>query len=259
MAASGWFADTTGRNEKRYFNDLVGTDRVLDGALHASDQIGNVTPQSQFAPTHESIVARQYVVVAPHPTGNGFAVAALTLGIIGAVFALSPFGWVVGGVSGLLGLAFGLVGLRNVARHGAGYGGLAISGLILGSVAIIAAGYTAWNWYRLDRTIQHAFSAQAAGPVIDANPRENRILITRCYRMTGAGSPAATGTLVNSSRERHSFKVTIAFHIGRQSVLGYGITDPIDPGEQGRWFAQDISASFPPSSCTIAPPPNPIP
>ncbi|MDP9333665.1 MAG: DUF4190 domain-containing protein [Actinomycetota bacterium] len=248
MASSGWFADPTGRHEKRYFNGLVWTDRVLDGALHASDQIGNVTPQSP-----------QYVVVAPQPTGNGFAVAALTLGIIGAVIALSPFGSVLGGVCGLLALAFGLVGLRNVARHGAGYSGLAISGVILGSVAIMVASYTAWNWYRLDRTIQHAFSAQAAGPVIDANPRENRILITRCYRMTGAGAPAATGTLVNNSRERHSFKVTIAFHIGRQSVLGYGITDPVDPGEQGRWFARDLSASFPPSSCTTAPPPNPIP
>jgi hypothetical protein len=262
MASSGWFADPLGRHEKRYFNGLVWTDRVLDGALQASDPIGNVTPQSPFAPTHGSIVAPQYIIVAPQPAGNGFAVAALTLGIIGAVIALSsPFGSVLGAVCGLLGLVFGLIGLRNVAKHGAGHGGLAISGVILGSVAIIVASYTTWNWYRLTRTVQHALSAQAQafGTVVDANPTTDRIRITTCYRETGAGSPAATGTLVNNSRERHTFKVTIAFHIGRQTVLGYGITDPIDPGEQGRWFARDLSASFPPTSCTTAPPPNPIP
>jgi hypothetical protein len=219
------------------------------------------TPHSRSMPSSGSILAPQYVVVAPRPAGNGFAVAALTLGIIGAVIAFSsPFGSILGVTCGLLGLAFGLVGLRNVAKHDAGLGGLAISGVILGSIAIVAAGYSTWNYYRLNRAVQHAISAQAAvGPVIDAKATTNRLHIERCYRMTGVGSPAATGTLVNNSRERHSFKVTVAFHVGQQTVVGYGITDPIDPGEKANWFARARSASFPPTSCTIAPPPNPIP
>jgi hypothetical protein len=83
----------------------------------ASDPIGNVAPPPPWVPYAPGTVAR-YVVAAPREVGNGFAVAALTLGIVGVVVAPSPFGFFVGGTCGLLGFVFGLLGLRSVTTRG---------------------------------------------------------------------------------------------------------------------------------------------
>lgn len=87
---SGWLADPSGRHEKRYFNGEAWTDRVLDGALHASDPIGDVTSQPHSSAHRRSIVPPRSVVAAARPAGNGFAVAGLTVGIIAVVMALAP-------------------------------------------------------------------------------------------------------------------------------------------------------------------------
>jgi hypothetical protein len=211
------------------------------------------TPRSPFIAAPGSMPAPQYVVMAPRPVGNGFAIAALTLGIVGAVLALtSPFGSLLGIVCGLLGLIFGFVGLGNVNRHGAGNGGLALAGIILGSLALVISGYTTWNFYRLAHAIQHSISAQASVPVVNAQTAVNQVHVTNCSRFGTAQYPGATGTLVNTASKRQSFRVTIAFHAGR-SVQGYGTgtTGPVDPGQRSNWFVGDPGASFAPSACTI--------
>jgi len=261
MAASGWLADPFGRHEKRFFNGVSWTSDVLDGELRGTDAVGNPIRPSQSGPMQGGgIGAPQYVVVARRPVGNGFAVAALTLGIVGAVFGLTnSFVSVLGVISGLLAMVLGLVGLRKVTRDGADHYGLAISGVILGSIAVLVASYTTWNYNRVNRSLQNALAAQASVPVVDANPATDQIRIKSCYQMEGSGSPAATGTFVNASRVRRSLKVTIAFHAGQQTVRGDGITLSVDPGEQANWFVRDINASFKPTKCTIAPPVHPIP
>jgi hypothetical protein len=211
------------------------------------------TPRPPFTAAPGSMPAPQYLVAAPRPIGNGFAIAALTLGIVGAVLALtSPFGSLLGIVCGLLGLIFGVVGLRNVSQHGAGNGGLALAGVILGSLAIVVSGYTTWNFYRLAHAVQHAIAAQASVPVVNAVPAVNQVHVTNCYRVGAAQYPGATGTLVNTASQRQSFRVTIAFYGGRKiQGHGTGVTGPVAPGQRSSWFVGDPGATFAPSACTV--------
>jgi hypothetical protein len=65
--------------------------------------------------------------VQPVNTHRGLAIAALVLGIVGAVFGFIPITFVIALICGVLALIFGLIG----RRHGMGK-----AGLILGIVAI---------------------------------------------------------------------------------------------------------------------------
>jgi Protein of unknown function (DUF2510) len=255
MASSGWYADPSGRHEKRFFSGLVWTDRVSDGEHHSSDPVGNAAPPSTPGPRYPTGYPSPYVVVAPQPGGNGFAVAALTLGIIGALIALtSPFGYFLGGLCGLLGLIFGLVGLRNVTSHGAGMGGLAVAGVILGSVALAVAFYNGVNYLRLTNAIHHALTspAPASTGFTDADPTLNKVRITSCHREEEPGIWVATGTLVNPSTTAQSFRVSIEFHIPAGTAVGTGLTGPVAPGQTEPWYIRGLTASFRPSSCTAA-------
>ena len=227
-------------------------DDAVVGWVNGSQLVPPIGTQRPVHPT-SSIPSptSPYVVVASKPVGNGFAVAALTLGIIGAVLALtSPFGSIIGIICALLGLIFGLSGLRNANRYGAGLAGLAISGIVLGSLALVLGGYQAWNFYRLRHAVEHAIAAQASVPVVNATPTANRVHLINCSQV------GASGTLVNTANERETFRVTVAFHDGRR-VRGYGtvLTGPIEPGEQTSWFVQRSVDVFTPSACTISPRP----
>jgi Na+/proline symporter len=69
---------------------------------------------------------------------NGMAVAALVLGIVGAVFGLIPLTFIIAFICGTLGVIFGVVGWRK-ANRGLGRKGMAISGFILGIIAVLLA------------------------------------------------------------------------------------------------------------------------
>lgn len=63
----------------------------------------------------------------PRPRTNGFAVAALVLGIVGLC-----------GFIGILGLVFGLIAKRKIAEHPHYTGsGLATAGIVLGIISIV--------------------------------------------------------------------------------------------------------------------------
>lgn len=65
---------------------------------------------------------------------NGLGVAALVLGIIGVVaFCM----WGLGVILGILALIFGIVGRGRAKRGEATNGGMALAGIILGSVAVV--------------------------------------------------------------------------------------------------------------------------
>ncbi|AWL40867.1 MULTISPECIES: DUF4190 domain-containing protein [unclassified Streptomyces] len=68
---------------------------------------------------------------------NGLGVAAMVLGIVGVVgFCM----WGIGIVLGVLALVFGIVGHGRVKRGEADNGGMALAGIILGSVSIVIGG-----------------------------------------------------------------------------------------------------------------------
>ena len=71
------------------------------------------------------------------PPRNGFGIAALTLGLIGAVL----FWTVIGGLLlGLLAVVFGILGFRRGRRGQATNGTMAMTGAIIGALALIASG-----------------------------------------------------------------------------------------------------------------------
>ncbi len=66
------------------------------------------------------------------------AVASLVLGIVGTVFGLIPLTAFIALICGVLAVVFGLVGLRK-ARSGAPGKGMAVAGVVLGSIAFVLA------------------------------------------------------------------------------------------------------------------------
>jgi len=84
------------------------------------------------APAPTLVVARQ--------PANGFAVAALVLGIVGFVLMPIPLfvGWFLGGIPDILAVIFGIVGIvRARELRNAGLP-LAIVGLCLGGVSLLS-------------------------------------------------------------------------------------------------------------------------
>lgn len=84
----------------------------------------------------------------PTPMRNGFGIAALVLGILAVLSAIT----IVGGiVLGLLAIVFGILGRGRASRGEANNGGTAIAGLVLGvlgllgSIALIAFGVSLLN------------------------------------------------------------------------------------------------------------------
>jgi hypothetical protein len=89
-------------------------------------------------------VPQQFQPPMPHPPqssqkGNGFAVAALVLGIVALVFCWIPFLNVLSIILGLIGLGLGVPGLIGSLRGRRSGKGMAITGLVLSVVAMIAA------------------------------------------------------------------------------------------------------------------------
>ncbi|MFJ3902184.1 DUF4190 domain-containing protein [Streptomyces sp. NPDC090025] len=70
---------------------------------------------------------------------NGLGVTALVLGIVGIVTGATPFLFWLGGILGLLALIFGIVGVSKAGKGRATNKGMAITGTILGGLAMLAA------------------------------------------------------------------------------------------------------------------------
>ncbi|MCH0539077.1 DUF4190 domain-containing protein [Streptomyces sp. MUM 203J] len=75
----------------------------------------------------------------PPPPRNGLGVTGMVLGIVGIVFATVPITFWFGGVLGLLALVFGIVGQVRAKRGEATNRGMAITGIILGALSMVAA------------------------------------------------------------------------------------------------------------------------
>ncbi|MFI0710619.1 DUF4190 domain-containing protein [Streptomyces inhibens] len=76
---------------------------------------------------------------APQAARNGLGVAALILGIIGALSGIPMILFWLAGPLGILALIFGLVGLSRVKKGQATNKGVAVTGTILGGLALILA------------------------------------------------------------------------------------------------------------------------
>lgn len=106
--------------------------------------------------------ARPALGASPPKAGKGFGVAALTLGLVGALL----FWTVLGGiVLGLLALIFGILGFRRGRRGEATNGTLAAVGAVIGAVALIGSSVvlvlvvslvSSGDYGELERCVQNA-------------------------------------------------------------------------------------------------------
>lgn len=123
-APGGWYTDPGGSGRQRYWDGTKWTDAYREHPAYGA-----------LGPTPASNGTEQTVYV--ERRGNGFAVTALVCGIVGAVFGLIPFTFIIAVVLGLLALVFGILGRRRAKREpAAGRKGMALAGAILGAIAL---------------------------------------------------------------------------------------------------------------------------
>ncbi len=131
--------------------DLSLQEATCGTAHHSSPHLPKGTAMSQFtqppqSPQHQPQHPSQHQPQQPYapaqtpglrPARNGLGVAALILGLIGAVSGLVPFLFWLAGVLGLIALILGLAGRGRAKRGEATNKSMATFGAVLGLIALI--------------------------------------------------------------------------------------------------------------------------
>ncbi len=118
---SGWFPDPHGRYEHRWFNGTAWTADVAANGQRFVDPMG-AAPAGYSAQPQEP------------RRGNGSAAAAITLGLFAILLSWIPLLVVIGVILAILGLVFGIKGVRRSRETHSGRG-LAIAGIVTSGVA----------------------------------------------------------------------------------------------------------------------------
>jgi hypothetical protein len=116
-----WMPDPTGRHALRFWDGGRWTE-------HVSDQ-----PEQSAVDPVSGLQTPPPVVQLPAaaPAGNGLAVAALVLGIVGVIVGLIPLFFWIALPCGILAVIFGFAGRRRGRR------GMVWTGIITGTLAIV--------------------------------------------------------------------------------------------------------------------------
>ncbi len=201
------------------------------------------------------------------PGGNGMAVTALVLGIVGIVFSFFfLFLGLLALILGLLAIVFGWVGLQRSRNSGVGRG-QAIAGLVLGIITIIVSVYMIWVIDSFFSSVSDAID-RSTKPSVAADPVTNRMTLAQCN--TTIGRSEASGTLVNTGSETRNFSVTVTFYGPGGKADSVGSAYGVEPGATESWFVQgpnvtqlsgcsfgrSISTSATPPSTLVAGPPR---
>ncbi|GGX71542.1 DUF4190 domain-containing protein [Streptomyces hiroshimensis] len=101
---------------------------------------------------HHGYPGAYYPPYPPPQPRNGLGIAAMSVGICGAVIGLIPFLFFLSAPLGLTALVLGFFALRLVRRGEATNQGMALAGTILGGVAtVMAAGGLMFVLYLMDK------------------------------------------------------------------------------------------------------------
>lgn len=115
---AGWYPDPSGAPGLRYW----------DGTAWTDQEAPSTATQPQPSPE---------VLVREAPPRNGLGIAALILGIVGAVSGLIPLLFWVAGTLGVTGLVLGFVGRARAQRGEATNGKTALWGIITSAIALV--------------------------------------------------------------------------------------------------------------------------
>lgn len=221
----GWFPDPTARFEVRYHNGVSWTGDVATNGQRFVDPLNAPGAAGTGGP-------------AVRPVGgsakNGAAVAALVLGIVAAATAWMPFVFVIGAVCAVIALVMAITARRR-ARAGAGRGGMATAGLVLGIVALplVVVGFL--------------FTRIVLGML---DPGEYDVAVD-CDWVAGRAS--LEGTITNLDDEARGYLVLVRFvREGTSSGLG-DLTlqvDEVAPGEVGT-FTGGITTDVESVGCEV--------
>lgn len=213
----GWHDDPLGRYDHRWFDGTEWTDQVSDDGRPTVDPYGiSPSPAGAFVPQADPY----YPAYDDQPQGrNGIAVAALTCGIIGMLIAWIPFIGFAGAVLAILGLVFGIVGLRRSNLVGRGRG-QSIAGIVTGSVGIALA---------ILGIVLSVFFWRALSDFIDPGPLETSV--DECT--VASGLATVSGTLTNDGRSEQSYTVFVEVD-GETDVI---TIDDVPAGETVTWRA----------------------
>jgi Protein of unknown function (DUF2510) len=189
----GWYNDPAGRFEYRYHNGALWTSDVASHGQRYVDPMapggGPPVPHSQppgYAAASESGSSR-----------NGIAVAAMVCGIVSVALGWIPVLFVIGAVLAVLAIIFGIVGIGR-ARTTGRRKGFAITGLVMGSVGVLAAA----GGFVLTIVMFRAIDRYE-------NPPESTASIESC--VVDAGRARATGELRNDGTRSSRFTVYVEF------------------------------------------------
>lgn len=105
----------------------------------------------------------------PQAAGNGLAVAALVLGIIGVFFGMIPLTFFIAWILGALALVLGLVGRRRRVRRAMAMWGAALGlvSLVLGMVGVVIVGRAVEEFGEALEELDEVFSEPACTELTD--------------------------------------------------------------------------------------------
>jgi hypothetical protein len=95
-----------------------------------------VAPQPYSAAPAQAVFMEPVPVMAPR---NGVGTAAGVLGILAVILTFIPYASFIGIVLGILAVIFGGVGISRANRIGGAGKGMAVTGLVLGLIAVVLA------------------------------------------------------------------------------------------------------------------------
>ena len=174
---------------------------------------------------------------APVRRGNGLAVAALVLGIIGVLSGLIPLLFFFAWVLGVLAFVFGWLGRTAVKRDPSRSGrGQAIAGVILGAIAVVLGVVGIVIVAGVFSSVNRALR-EATGP---APASSYRITEQSCER-DSVGLAHDRGTITNTSNRSRNYEIKVEFldPLGTRVGQGFKFVTGLGAGQMAQWEAVD--------------------
>lgn len=228
-AAAGWFPDPTGRFEFRYHNGVQWTADVSVGGRRFVDQSGAPTWNTAWTPPGTD----------GQLPGKGMAVSAFIVGLVSLVIAWLPFIFVLAAIGAVLGVIFGVLGLRNAARHD-GYGrGYAVAGVALSVAAALMC------------VVGFLFTRAVLREVSDfLDPGEYAVELTRCE--TEGTLVSAEGNITNLGDVAQAYTITIDYLVNGARMESDTVSvSQVQPGETTTFEATAFVESATPVACEV--------